>query len=99
MNFAYYVEVFVLMIMDALEELMKTVEIPEGKKLYEVFGVLIAILAFTVICKIIELPCFISWIEATVACGVMGLLLLVNSISKAGIEQIKNKFLRTGGRR
>ena len=95
----YYIEEFILTVMDALEALFDTVTVPVGKKLIEVLKVLLAFLAFSVFCEIVDLPTFVSWVEALIACVIMGLILLINTISKSSIEEAKAKFIKLGGRR
>lgn len=99
MDFSYYIEEFVLTVMDALEELLNTITVPVGKKIYSVFGVLIAFFVFSLLCLLFDLPTFVSWIEALVACGIMGVIILFNVISKSSIEEAKNKFMKVGGKR
>ena len=98
MDYMYYVEEFIFTVMDALEEFMNTVSIPTGKKLYEVFGILLGFLGFSLICKFIGLATFVSWVEALVACIIMGVILLTNNISKSKVEKVR-KRLQMGGKK
>lgn len=99
MDYWYYVEEFILTIMDALEELMETITVPAGKKVTEVLFVLLGFLGFSLFCKLFELPTFVSWVEALTACIIMGIILLINNINASGIEATKNKIMRIGGRK
>lgn len=94
----YILESIVLFIYDSLEEFAEGLSFAGSKRLRDAFYVTLGFLGFSVIMKLINLPTFISWQEALMAAGIMGVLLLIDILNQVGVRKIKERiFGRRGG--
>lgn len=80
--------------MDCIEECIGSLSSTRGRRLLEVFIVCIFLLASSVICRVLELPAFITWQEAVPAVVISGYLAFMSCINASVVKVVKRKLAR-----
>lgn len=90
-------------IMDAIEEFFNSIVAPSTRFTMNAFLYSLGFTAFSVVAKVCEIPCFVSWQEAT-TCSVLMLVIVLIDGSARGkvkksvkvIKEITTKFSYSG---
>lgn len=89
-------------VMDCIEECFDSLTLAEGKRILEVCFVCYILLLFSIVCKIFQIPSFITWQEVLPACIVLTVMCIQDITSLKVIQYVKkvitNKVVTTVGK-
>lgn len=87
-----YVEMIITGFVDALEEFFQAISLPTSKHIKEAFKYSLAFLLISIVAKLINIWCFVSWQEALVCTVLLGLITLIDTSVRGEIASNVTKI-------
>lgn len=79
-------------VMDAIEEFFASLTAPSTKFTFNAFLYSLGFLALSIITKLLQVPCFVQWQEATACSVLMFIIVLIDSSVRSDIKSGMSKL-------